>query len=91
MKRWVATIFSFLILFGLTTTAAADPPWIFGMHDPGGAAEMVAKGKTGWIVFTEAIGNNPNDWNGKNYPQDALRNWYNEYYPGVTLEFRPVP
>jgi hypothetical protein len=28
---------------------------------------------------------------GNEYPQSVLRNWYNQYYPGVTVEFRPMP
>lgn len=47
--------------------AQEQPPWIFGMHDPGGEGEMVAKGKRGWIVFTEAIGSNPGDQGGRDY------------------------
>ena len=28
------------------------PPYIFGMHDPGGEFLMADKGRRGWIVFT---------------------------------------
>lgn len=44
-----------------------DSPYIFGMHDPGGEQHMLQAGKPGWIVFTEAIGSEPNDHSGKNF------------------------
>ncbi len=44
-----------------------QPPWIFGMHDPGVEGEIETRGKRGWIVFTEAIGHDPNDGSGKDY------------------------
>jgi murein DD-endopeptidase MepM/ murein hydrolase activator NlpD len=69
MKRLTVTLILFFVFFMLTETVSADPPWIFGMHDPGGESEMVAKGKRGWIVFTEAVGHNPNDWSGRDYRQ----------------------
>ena len=70
MKRkchWIAGLL--LSLWSICGVAAAQvqPPWIFGMHDPGAEGEMEARGKKGWIVFTEAIGSDPNDTNGKDF------------------------
>lgn len=48
---------------------AADPPWIFGMHDPGGESHATAVGKRSWIVFTEALGADPNNQGGADYRQ----------------------
>jgi len=67
MRAWMGII-AFLV--GTATGAWAQsvqPRWIFGMHDPGAESEMEAKGKRGWIVFTEAIGQNPDDHSGRDY------------------------
>jgi hypothetical protein len=67
MRTWL-TGFAVLLLIGAGALAEpVQPPWIFAMHDPGAEAEMEAKGKRGWIVFTEAIGQNPNDQSGKDF------------------------
>jgi hypothetical protein len=42
---------------------------IFGIHEPGGEGHMLELCKTGWIVFTEGIGNDPNDKGGRDYRQ----------------------
>ncbi|MBK8045861.1 MAG: hypothetical protein IPK16_01205 [Anaerolineales bacterium] len=44
-----------------------DSPYIFGLHDPGGEGIMAEAGRRGWIVFTEAVGTNPNDFSGRDY------------------------
>jgi hypothetical protein len=44
-----------------------DSPYIFGLHDPGGEYIMAEAGRRGWIVFTEAVGSDPNDISGKNF------------------------
>jgi len=49
---------------GVASAQPAQPPWIFAMHDPGAEGEMEAKGKRGWIVFTEAIGHDLQVLNG---------------------------
>lgn len=46
---------------------AAEPPWIFGCHDPGGYTKIEQAGKRGWLVVTVAIGHNPNDYSGGNF------------------------
>ena len=35
------------------------PPYIFGLHDPGGEHLMLEAGRPGWVLVTEAIGANP--------------------------------
>ncbi len=44
-----------------------DSPYIFGIHEPGGEAEMVRSGRPGWILFTEEVGRDPNDRSGKDF------------------------
>ena len=51
----------------ITASSRSDPPYIFGIHDPGGEYLMEEKGRTGWVVVTEAIGHNPGDWSGPDY------------------------
>jgi hypothetical protein len=58
---------SAVILLAPSLATAADPPWIFGLHDPGGAGIMVEAGKPGWITFTEEIGHNPWAYDGPDY------------------------
>ncbi len=50
-----------------------DSQYIFGLHDPGGETIMAEAGRRGWIVFTEAVGSDPNDSSGKDY-----RPWSNQ-------------
>ncbi|OYT74641.1 MAG: hypothetical protein CFK49_07325 [Armatimonadetes bacterium JP3_11] len=45
----------------------ANPPWIFGMHEPGGEFAAVAEGKRIWILFTEELGADPNNTTGRDY------------------------
>ena len=44
-----------------------DSPYIFGLHDPGGESIMASAGRRGWILFTEAVGSDPNDVSGGDY------------------------
>jgi len=44
-----------------------DSPYIFGLHDPGGESIMAAAGRRGWVLFTEAVGSDPNNRSGSNY------------------------
>lgn len=44
-----------------------DSPYIFGLHDPGGEWIMAQVGRRGWILFTEAVGSDPNDRSGVDY------------------------
>lgn len=44
-----------------------DSEYIFGIHEPGGEQHMLLAGKPGWIVFSEAIGQNPNDFSGVDF------------------------
>lgn len=44
-----------------------DSEYIFGLHDPGGEHIMLASNRPGWVLFTEKVGRDPNDRNGKSY------------------------
>ena len=44
---------------------AVEAEYIYGIHDPGG--EYLMGSNKGWIVFTRAIGSNPNDFGGENF------------------------
>lgn len=44
-----------------------ESPYLFGIHDRGGEALMAAAGRRGWVLCTEAIGANRNDWSSKSY------------------------
>lgn len=52
-------------LLALAGPSLADPPYIYGLHDPGGEGHMGAN--KGWIVFTVEIGSNPDNMIGGNY------------------------
>lgn len=43
------------------------PPYIFGMHDRGGEQLMLAKNKPGWVLVTEEVGADPNNYGGNSY------------------------
>lgn len=44
-----------------------DSPYIFGLHDPGGESIMAAAGRRGWVLFTEAVGSDPDNTSGGDY------------------------
>lgn len=46
---------------------ADDEPYLFGLHEPGGEHLMLDAKRPGWLVFTEALGSDPNDPNGKDF------------------------
>lgn len=56
-----------VVLTVVTLGWAELPPWIFGIHDPGGEYLMVEQGKTGWVVVTEEIGRDPDNQTGGDY------------------------
>lgn len=65
--------------------------WIHGLHDPGGEQLMLDAQKPGWIVFTEALGRDPNNRTGKDF-RSYQTNGYGVicrvnygYYPNGTL------
>ncbi|HEY54471.1 MAG TPA: hypothetical protein G4N94_13560, partial [Caldilineae bacterium] len=41
--------------------------YLYGIHDPGGEYIMLEKGIPGWVLFSEAIGVDPDDHRAKNY------------------------
>ena len=45
----------------------AYPKHVFGLHEPGGEWLMAEKGKSGWILFTHALGRDPADQSGHDY------------------------
>lgn len=55
------------LLLSRQCSAYVDPPWIFGMHDPGGESNAVDKGKRCWVLCTEEIGHDPNNQSGGDY------------------------
>jgi LysM repeat protein len=44
-----------------------ESPYIFGMHDRGAEGLMQAAGRKGWVLVTEALGANRNDWGSQSY------------------------
>lgn len=44
-----------------------ESPYIFGMHDRGAEYLMQAAGRKGWVLVTEALGANRNDWSSRGY------------------------
>lgn len=44
-----------------------DPPYIFGIHEPGGEELMLAANRPGWVLFNEYIGHDPEDRTGVDY------------------------
>ncbi len=43
------------------------PPYIFGLHDPGGEQLMVDADRPGWVLVTEGIGADPQNFSGGDY------------------------
>ncbi len=48
-----------------------DSPYLYGFHDPGAERLMNEYGTPGWIIFTEAIGSDPDDDGGCDYSEWA--------------------
>ena len=46
-----------------------DSVYLYGLHDPGGERVMLDLDVPGWIVFTEELGFDPNNTQGKNFSQ----------------------
>jgi len=71
-----------------TAQTYAESPFIFGVHDPGGAPNMADKRK-GWILFTEELGHDPNNQGGADY-----RPWADQGF-GILVRlnngYGPVP
>ncbi|NOZ06767.1 MAG: hypothetical protein GXP41_10555 [Chloroflexi bacterium] len=43
------------------------PPYIFGLHDPEGEQLMLDAGRPGWVLITEGIGADPQNYSGGDY------------------------
>lgn len=44
-----------------------ESPYIFGMHDRGAEQYMDWSGRPGWVLVTEELGRDPNDWGSRSY------------------------
>jgi predicted nuclease with TOPRIM domain len=70
-----------------------DSPYLYGLHDPGGEQIMAQAGTPGWILFTEALGNDPGDQRGADYSGYANQGFgiiarlNNGYEPNGTIPF----
>lgn len=51
----------------VTPLRKGESPYIFGLHDRGGEHLMGWSGRKGWVLVTEEVGANANDWSGRNY------------------------
>jgi len=71
--------------------AQSSQRYIFGLHEAGGEYLMTNKNKPGWVLFTEEIGSNPNNFSSKNFQSFANQNLgvmvrlNNGYDPNGTL------
>lgn len=63
--------------------------YIYGLHDPGGEYLMRDSGTPGWIVFTHALGHDPDDTSGFDYGQwsefGVIARLNNGYNPDGTI------
>lgn len=70
-----------------------DAEMIFGIQESGGERYMLEAGRPGWILFSEAIGADPNDRSGKDYSAfseqglTVIVRLNHGYYPHGTLPF----
>ncbi len=70
-----------------------ESPYIFGLHDQGGENHMADAGRKGWVLFTEAVGSDPNERGGGNYTEWADAGYgvivrlNNAYKPEGTIPF----
>lgn len=51
-----------------------DSVYLFGLHDPGGEQLMLDAGRPGWVLFTEELGRDPNNFSGKDFSPWSNRN-----------------
>lgn len=51
-----------------------DSLYLFGLHDPGGEQLMLDAGRPGWVLFTEELGRDPNNFSGKDFTPWSNRN-----------------
>lgn len=52
---------------GTPPRSSIESDYIFAIHEPGGEELMLAAGKPGWIVFTEAVGHDVEDLTGLDF------------------------
>jgi hypothetical protein len=63
-REMVIVVTGFLWLAG-AGLQAADSPYIYGLHDPGGEGHMGSN--KGWITFTIEVGSDPNNYSGSDF------------------------
>ena len=51
----------------LQPSSTHESDFIFGVHEPGGEELMLQAAKPGWIVFTEAVGHDPEETSGLDF------------------------
>lgn len=52
-----------------------ESPYLFGLHDRGGEHYMGWAGRKGWVLCTEALGAQPDDWNSRSYADLAEKGY----------------
>ena len=91
MRHTVTAALAALILL---SPAAADSPYLYGIHDDGGEYLMSNAGVTGYITITEALGHNPSQMGGRDYTfassagHTVIARLNNGYNPNGTI---PLP
>ncbi|MBV7329072.1 N-acetylmuramoyl-L-alanine amidase [Chloroflexi bacterium TSY] len=50
-----------------------ESEYLYGIHEPGGEELILAAGRTGWVVFTGAVGHNPADRSGIDFREYSER------------------
>ncbi len=64
------------------------PPYIFGIHDPGGEDLMIEAKRPGWVLFTEKVSHQPHKYD--EMVKEGLRvivRLNHDYPPGGTIPF----
>jgi len=52
-----------------------ESPFIFGLHDRGGEHYMAWAGRKGWVLCTEELGADPDDWGSRSYGDLAAKGY----------------
>lgn len=92
MKTWSLRVAA--LALAAVGAWAADPPWIFGLHDDGGEPLMAQKGRRGWVVVALTVGADPNDRSGGDFSRLADQGYGvivrmdHAWYPGGAIPVR---
>ena len=57
----------------MVSNALFESEYIFGIHEPGGEELMLEAGKPGWVMFSEALGHDPDDRSSVDYSSFSNR------------------